>query len=391
MARLRVLLVTHAYLAEENRKKLSLLGREVELEVVSPDRATTPLFRYRAQRRVLEEDSYTMRFYRPLPEAGIPARYLLLSGDLHLRRFRPDVIHLENAAWSLLSQQVLAYAGLHRSPAAFVLTERQNTYTTYGSMLTPLKDWVARAVIARMDRFIASNQGSRQILEARFGVDPNRIDMVLQLGVDTTHFRPVSAEERRRLRSRWNLSPDALVIGYCGRLVEEKGLLELCEAARMLGAKTRAPLQVALLGDGPLRAQLEREAGIALVLNPAVPHAEVASFLQAVDIFVLPSRVLPRHEEHDAHALLEALSCGLPCLGTTSGAIPEILSGAGLVGPPSDASALADALAQLLDPAARQAWGEAGRRRILERYSNQRIVEAQLGTYQRAVADRRRT
>ena len=390
LARLKVTLVTHAYLAEENRKKLSLLGRHVDLEVISPDQATTPLFRYRVEQPILETDSYRMRFCRPVPRNGIPARYVLWSRDLNLREFCPDVVHVGGEPWTLLSLQALACVRRWRPQAAVVCTARQNTYTSYGSLLTGLKDWMARASIARVDRFMAANQGSRRILEERFEVDPRRIDSVLQLGVDTDHFRPVSAEERLRLRSRWSLSPDALVVGYCGRLVEEKGLTELCEAMRRLGTRTHAPLQLALLGDGPLRAQLEREKAIDLQWHPVVPHAEVASFLQAVDIFVLPSRVLPTHEEHDAHALLEALSCGLPCVGTTSGVIPEILSGAGLLAPPSCATALTDALAQLLDPTARQAWGEVGRRRVLERYSNERIVEMQLETYQQAVADRRR-
>ena len=84
------------------------------------------------------------------------------------------------------------------------------------------------------------------------------------------------------------------------------------------------------------------------------------------------------------------MSCGVASIGSQSGPIPEILEGAGLLVPPSSPQKLAEALAQLLTPAARKPWEEAGRRRVLERYSNERIVERQLQTYYQAVEDRRR-
>lgn len=392
MARLKVTVVTHAYLAEENRKKLALMAREAEVEVASPDRARTPLFRYRIEPPVIQQDGYTLRFFRPLPESGIPARYVLRSRDLGLRRFQPDVVHVESEPWTLIAQQALWCARRHAPQAALVCTVRQHTYTTYGA-LTSLKDWLGRRAIGHVDRFLAGNEGSRRILETRFGISPDRITSNPQLGVDTDHFRPASPDERCERRRRWGLSDDAVVVGYCGRLVEEKGLLDLCEAVRASQARLSARLQLALLGEGPLRARLEAVAGANLVLHKVVPHAEVASFLQALDVFVLPTVAITDKRstlELDAHALQEAMACGVASIGSESGPIPEILSGAGLVVPPSSPTALAGAMAQLLDPARRRHWGDAARQRILERYSNQRVVEKQLETYARAVEERRR-
>lgn len=391
MPRMKVTVVTHAYLAEENRKKLALLAREVELEVVSPDRARTPLFRYRIDTPVIQQDGYTMRFFRPLPAAaGIPARYVLWSRDLGLRRFRPDVVHVEGEPWTLVAQQALSCAGRHAPGAAVVCTVRQHTYTSYGT-LTGVKDWLGRRAIARIDRFLAGNSGSRRVLEERFAVSPERIELSPQLGVDTDHFRPVTPEERRETRRRWGLAEDALVVGYCGRLVEEKGLLDLCQAVQAAQGRPGARLQLALLGDGPLRSRLEAVAGV--VLHDTVAHGEVASFLQALDVFVLPTVAITDQRatlELDAHALQEAMACGVASVGTASGVIPEILSGAGLLVPPSAPAALAEAMAQLLDPAKRRQWGEAGRQRVLERYSNQRVVEKQVETYTRAIEEKRR-
>ncbi|MGH9789425.1 MAG: glycosyltransferase family 4 protein [Candidatus Acidiferrales bacterium] len=392
MARVKVTVVTHAYLAEENRKKLALLGREAEVEVVSPDRARTPLFRYRIEPPVIQQDGYIIRFFRPLPERGIPARYVLWSRDLGLRRFRPDAVHVEGEPWTLVAQQALWCARRHVPRAAVVCTVRQHTYTAYGA-LTGLKDWLARRAIARVDRFLAGNTGSRQVLLQRFGVPPGKIELNPQLGVDTDHFRPATPEERRERRRRWGLSDEVVVVGYCGRLVEEKGLLDLCQAVQAAQRRPGARLQLALLGDGPLRPRLEAVAGENVVLHRVVPHGEVASFLQALDIFVLPTVAISDKRstlELDAHALQEAMACGVASIGTESGPIPEILSGAGVLVPPSAPAALSEAIVQLLDADKRRHWGDAGRQRVRERYSNQRVVEKQLETYARAIEERRR-
>jgi glycosyltransferase involved in cell wall biosynthesis len=386
----RVTVVTHAYLAGENRKKLALLARHAEVEVISPDRASTPLFRYRIEPRVIQQDGYTLRFFRPLPEWGIPARYVLWSNDLGLRRFASDVVHIEGEPWTLLAQQAVWCAGRHTPQAALVCSVRQHTYTAYGP-LTGLKDRLARRAIARLDRFLAGNQGSWDILVQRFGVPPEKIERNPQLGVDIELFRPTTREEQRERRRRWDLAEEAVVVGYCGRLVEEKGLLHLCQAVQAAQKCSRWRLQLALLGGGPLRARLKASPDVAL--RDTVPHGEVASFLQALDLFVLPTvAITSGHStlELDAHALQEAMACGVACIGSASGVIPEILSGAGLLVPPSSPAALAEAIVQLLEPATRRRWGELGRRRVEERLSNQCVVEKQLETYTRAIEDKRR-
>ena len=84
---------------------------------------------------------------------------------------------------------------------------------------------------------------------------------------------------------------------------------------------------LALLGDGPMRKSLETlslKYSWLYILDP-IPHREVVDFYRAIDIFVMPSRVLPWHIEHDAHALLEAMSVEVPCIATRCGALEDVL------------------------------------------------------------------
>ena len=89
------------------------------------------------------------------------------------------------------------------------------------------------------------------------------------------------------------------------------------------------------MGHGPLRRRLH-EICLSLGLESHVRFSGYVDnpedLLARSDIFVMPSRVLDDHQEHDAHAVLEALSAGVPTIGTNSGILPEILGdGTGLV------------------------------------------------------------
>ena len=94
-----------------------------------------------------------------------------------------------------------------------------------------------------------------------------------------------------------------------------------------------------------------------------VPFARVEKLLLGATVFVLPTL-----REPFGIAFLDAMLCRTPCVGTTIGAVPEILGDAGVCVPPADPGVLAAAIAGLLDdPGRRAALGEAGRRRVLER------------------------
>ena len=146
---------------------------------------------------------------------------------------------------------------------------------------------------------------------------------------------------------------------FVGRLAAQKGVATLLDAVPLL--RTRAA--VVLVGDGPQRAALERQAGH---LGPDrvhfqgfVPHAEVPAWLTAADVLVLPSIY-----EELGSVLLEAMAAGLPVVASAVGGIPDALGDAGRLVPPSDPVALAAAVDELLDdPALAAELGEAARRR----------------------------
>jgi len=174
------------------------------------------------------------------------------------------------------------------------------------------------------------------------------------------------------------------VIGYAGRLVPEKGIDVLIDAAAVLDQTV-----VRLVGNGPHRAELEALAtarSVRLEIDSSVKHEQMAAAYATFDVLVLPSRTTPRWAEQFGRVLVEASSCGVPVVGSDSGEIPWVIgaTGGGLVVPEGDVAALRDVLIRLRDSTQlRGELGTRGREQAQERFS----VAAVAGALHRALTD----
>jgi glycosyltransferase involved in cell wall biosynthesis len=163
---------------------------------------------------------------------------------------------------------------------------------------------------------------------------------------------------------------DGFVVGYAGRLVPEKGVDVLIDAAAGLDQ-----VVVRLVGNGPLRAGLEaraREKGVMLEVDSAVKHEDMAAAYAGFDVLVLPSRTTETWAEQFGRVLVEALWCRVPIVGSDSGEIPWVIetTGGGIVFPEGDVNALREALGRLRDsPPLRCELAERGRARAEAQFS----------------------
>jgi glycosyltransferase involved in cell wall biosynthesis len=198
---------------------------------------------------------------------------------------------------------------------------------------------------------------------------------VLHMGVDL----PPSAQKEQHAEALRLVTP--------ARLVEKKGHAYLLEAVRALQDR-EVDARVDIAGDGPMGPSLRRKAAELDLADDVrflgtVPHDELLGRMEAGewDVVVLPSVITESGElEGIPVALIEALARGLPAVGTETGGTPELLGGgAGVLVPPGDAGALADALQRLAsEPALRAELASAGRARVEERFDVERIA-AELG------------
>lgn len=202
-----------------------------------------------------------------------------------------------------------------------------------------------RDAIERIDQIATVSRAIRESTE-QVGT-PKRPVEVVPNGADTSVFFPRS---RSQARQRLGIPDDGLVISYVGKLVPRKGVDILIEAMGQLKDRLRPlPLLVAA-GIGEMREGLEARAaqlGIAdrVRFVGKIPHDDVAWYMAAGDIFVLPS-----YSEGLPTVACEALNCGVPMVATAVDGTPEIVrhEQTGLLVPPGDADALAGALERIL-------------------------------------------
>jgi glycosyltransferase involved in cell wall biosynthesis len=191
-------------------------------------------------------------------------------------------------------------------------------------------------------------------------------------GLDVAHYRPGTSAAGGK--------PFVLSVG---QLKEKKGLAYLVTACRIL-KEQGYDLECQIVGEGPLRAELEEQIRQLSVedtvrLCGARPHPEVIEKYRRATLFVLPC-VVSANGDRDGipNVILEAMAMQLPVVATRHSGIPEVVEDGvnGLLVPPEDGTALAEAMARLLDqPERRHEFGLQARQTIVERFSVEQNVK----------------
>ena len=204
---------------------------------------------------------------------------------------------------------------------------------------------------------------------------------VVHYGVNTARFAPRDAAA---MRARLGVSADIALFVFAGRLVGWKGMTVAVRALTEPVLRG-VPVKLLIVGDGPERSQLEalaRELNVTahVIFHDSVPHDSLPDYYAAADVGVFPSI----GDEAFGITIAEAMSCAKPVIGGYVGGIPEVVGNeesCGLLVPPGDSAALAQAMRRLADDAAlRTRLGIAARTRIERLYtwdmSAQRLLAA---------------
>lgn len=239
----------------------------------------------------------------PLPlypelRLGLPGATRLAA---HWRRRRPHVVHV--ATEGLLGLSALIAARARRLPLTSSYHTRFDLFSRhYGlaRVLAPAIRGYLRSFHAHASCTMVPSPDVRQALTA----DGLRNCRVVGRGVDLDLFH--AGRRAERMRRRWEVSDDALVLISTSRLAPEKNLPLTAEAFRAVRARVPGA-RLVLVGGGPLTEEMRGVEGAVLV-GP-VPHEEVGAHLAAADLFLFPSLT-----ETFGNVLSEAMACGLPAV-----------------------------------------------------------------------------
>jgi len=275
-----------------------------------------------------------------------------------------DLVHAHGHVY-MSSYMAGMVAKKYKKP--FIVTQH-NTFIDYQSFLNiieQLNDFIiGKSVLKHANKVITvSKETMKYVL--KLGADKTKTSVIYN-GVDTDYFRPVN---KRKSREKLGLPKNRKIILSVRRLVYKNGLDTLIESVPLL-TRDHPDLLFLVAGKGPSRKLIEdriKELGIDanIKLTGFVPDRLLPVYYDAADYFILPSA----SGEGLPLVLLEAMACGLPVIATTVGGTPEIIKHMknGVLVPPRNPEAMAEALSKLLSEGLGPALGEEARRIVENR------------------------
>jgi glycosyltransferase involved in cell wall biosynthesis len=328
------------------------------------------------------------------PEDVVPLKARLAGWQLHmtylhnpvdlaavLRSFAPDVIHIEEEPQALITVETISMRRAFARDAAVTLFTWDNLLRPRRFPLGAIKRRLRSYSLRQAATVICGNQRASELLrgEGRFA---GPVEVFPQYGLDPAEHQPGTEPQ---LRTELGLE-GRTVVGYMGRLVPEKGLRLLLAA---LGQLRSLPWKLLLVGSGPLENEIRQRWMVdfpgRIVLLPAVVYQQVPRYLRCVDIFALASYSKADWEEQFGLTLAQAMLLRIPSIGSTSGAIPEVLGPGGVLFQEGHAEGLQNALEELLiSPARREQLGARGQEFARQNYSMENVARRYLAAFERA-------
>jgi glycosyltransferase involved in cell wall biosynthesis len=237
------------------------------------------------------------------------------------------------------------------------------------------------------DLIVANSEAVKQDVVRRERVEPSKV-RVIHNGIDPSTYQ--AAVDSPRLRASLGIPEEAKIVGVVANLIPYKGhrvFLSACQEVR----RRHSPAKILLIGDGPARGELEALAQVLGLQGDVLflgGRRDVSQLLALMDLAVLPSL-----EEGFPNAVLEAMAAGKAVVATRVGGVPEaVVHGeTGLLVPPGEPGALAEAISELLSHPQRAAeMGMSGKERVTKQFGLDRMVRETQGVYEELLATKGR-
>jgi len=285
----------------------------------------------------------------------------------YIKNFKPDIIHIEEEYYSLVLYEILKVKKMFSPKSKCIFFTSQNINKNFLFPFNRIENYVLR----NTDGAITVNSEAASILLKK-GFD-KPITTMPQFGINPEIFRQRKNRERNK----------KFCIGFIGRLEEVKGIDTLLNAA----AGLKIEYEIWIVVEGPQSSSLQvlaTKLGIATKLRifNGISHEEIPQFLQKMDVLILPSRTTSKIKEQFGRVLIEAMACGVPVIGSNSGAIPEVIGDGGLIFVEDSYKELRNQILRLNNNF--ELWcslATRGRKRVLEHFTISVIAQKTLNFY----------
>jgi L-malate glycosyltransferase len=297
------------------------------------------------------------------------------------RQTQPDFIFVHHEPYAMATFQAYAANQLTvQRPIGFF--SWQNIYKNYPAPFGALERWV----LNQSSCAFPGSQSAAQVLRQK---NYQGITSILPASLDLNIYKP--HPEAMLKRNFLRKQPQEVLIGYVGRIVEEKGLKTLLQALAQL---THLPWRLVMVGTGDYISEFNRQAQQHQIHDRIeqlgyVPHTESPSYLSTFDLLVLPSETRSNWKEQFGRVIIEAMACGTPVLGSTSGEIPHLINatGGGLTFAEAQVAELTEQLSRLIqDPVLRYQLAQRGQQYVQRHYTSTAVAKRFINTVEQVVA-----
>jgi L-malate glycosyltransferase len=307
-----------------------------------------------------------------LISGSVPLHFYFATFLSILKDLQPDFIYVHHEPYAAATAQLyLANLISHKKPIGFFTW--QNILKAYPFPFNYIEQFVLKnSVIAFSGSYSAEEVLRQKGFKGR--------SVLLPASIDPLIYRPQS-ETTISLKRELQISFSEVLIGYMGRIVEEKGLKTLLYALKTI---TDLPWRLIMVGAGKYISTfnaIAQECQISHRITHLgfIPHQDAPRYLSAFDLLVLPSETRKNWKEQFGRVTIEAIACGTPVIGSDSGEIPHLINktGGGLTFPETQSNVLAARISQLIeDIDLRLELADKGRLVVLKDYTNQRIAHS---------------
>jgi len=303
-----------------------------------------------------------------------------------LRRLQPDIVHTRN----LSALEYLIPSTLAIVPGRIHGEHGRDVYDLDG--MNAKYNLLRKITKPFVQQYISVSVDLANWLIHTVGVHPDTVTQIYN-GVDLQRFRPRNGYRSPVGPGGFAFS-ETMVVGTVGRIEAVKDQLTLVRSfLHLLGTEPngRGCLRLVIIGDGSLRMEAQevlRDAKADHLAWLPGERDDIPDMMRGFDLFVLPSL-----REGISNTILEAMASGLPVVATRVGGNPELVveGETGMLVPPSDPAAMANAIRTYLNhPELLKAHGQAGRKRVEQEFSMEKMVNGYMEVYDKVLSQRRR-
>lgn len=333
---MRVLLIDKNLVDPLNHRKWEILAEKDDVELI----AITPKIWYENFRPISLPAGFKASFNLDQLNVfwpGYENRAFYTDGfGRVMRMVSPDIIICFEEPFSVFALQTLFLKKLYAPKAKLMFYSWDNLAKGKNYAYRPRLFYrvVERIVMKRADLLLTANSEGYSYFSNAYSTRVQRLYFGINLDVPLDKM-PSNQVSQIKLLGKF-------VVGYVGRLLQMKGVDTLIKAVGSLGND----ISLVIVGSGPDEQRLKAIVKMErlqdrTVFIPALPSVEVRQLIANLDVLVLPSITTDKWKEQFGRVLVEAMSLGVPVVGSSSGAIPEIIGEAGLVFYEGDAMDLA--------------------------------------------------